>query len=99
MLGSKVALYIALSLGALASLFPFYYMVVGSLQTDVDPTPAGAFPDPANLTVENYVAINDRINLLQGLANSGIFTIGVLLGTVTEKNCRRRPPPSTETDS
>jgi multiple sugar transport system permease protein len=81
MLGSKVALYIALSLGALASLFPFYYMVVGSLQTDVDPTPAGAFPDPANLTVENYVAINDRINLLQGLANSGIFTIGVLLGT------------------
>ncbi|MFF2633174.1 carbohydrate ABC transporter permease [Microbacterium sp. NPDC058021] len=81
MLGSKVALYIALSLGALASLFPFYYMVVGSLQTDVDPTPAGAFPDPANLTVENYVAINDRINLLQGLANSGIFTFGVLLGT------------------
>lgn len=81
MLGSRLALYIVLALGALASLFPFYYMVVGSLQTDVDPTPSGAFPNPANLTVENYVAINDRINLLQGLANSGIFTIGVLLGT------------------
>ncbi|WP_309063724.1 carbohydrate ABC transporter permease [Streptomyces sp.] len=81
-LGSKVALYVVLSLGAIAFLFPFYYMVVGSLQTDVDPTPAGAFPDPANLTGDNYAAINERINLLQGLLNSGIFTGGVLLGTV-----------------
>ena len=81
-LGSKVTLYVVLSLGALAFLFPFYYMLVGSLQTKVDPTLAGAFPNPANLTLENYVAINDRINLLQGLVNSGIFAGGVLLGTV-----------------
>lgn len=81
-LGSKVTLYIVLSLGALAFLFPFYYMVVGSLQTKVDPTLAGAFPNPANLTFENYVAINERINLLQGLVNSGIFAGGVVLGTV-----------------
>src|SRR3546814_3395000 len=79
-LGGKGAMYVALSIGALAFLFPFYYMVVGSLQTDVDSTPAGAFPNPANLTVDNYVAINDRINLFQGLVNSGIFTGGVLLG-------------------
>ncbi|WP_106816739.1 carbohydrate ABC transporter permease [Microbacterium timonense] len=81
-LGSKVALYIVLSLGALAFLFPFYYMIIGSLQTDLDPTVAGAFPHPGNLTFDNYVAINDRINLAQGLLNSGIFTAGVLLGTV-----------------
>ncbi|NLP84104.1 carbohydrate ABC transporter permease [Microbacterium sp. CFH 90308] len=81
-LGSKVALYVVLSLGALAFLFPFYYMVIGSLQTDVDTTVAGAFPDPSNLTLDNYVAINERINLFQGLLNSGIFTGGVLLGTV-----------------
>src|SRR3546814_4268994 len=81
-LGGKGAMYVALSIGALAFLFPFYYMVVGSLQTDVDSTPAGAFPNPANLTVDNYVSINDRINLFQGLVNSGIFTGGVLLGTV-----------------
>ncbi|BDV29912.1 carbohydrate ABC transporter permease [Microbacterium terricola] len=81
-LGSSAALYVVLSLGALAFLFPFYYMVVGSLQTDVDTTLAGAFPNPANITVENYVAINERINLVQGLVNSGIFTGGVLLGTV-----------------
>lgn len=81
-LGGKVAMYIVLSLGAVAFLFPFYYMVIGSLQTDVDSTPAGAFPNPANLTVENYVAINARINLLRGLVNSGIFAGGVILGTV-----------------
>ncbi|OAH48850.1 carbohydrate ABC transporter permease [Microbacterium oleivorans] len=81
-LGSKIAMYIALSLGALAFLFPFFYMIVGSLQTNVDPTPAGAFPNPANLTLDNYAAINGRIDLLQGLANSGIFTGGVILGTI-----------------
>jgi multiple sugar transport system permease protein len=71
-----------LSLGALVFLFPFYYMVVGSFQAVLNPTIAGAFPDPANLTVQNYVEINERINLLTGLVNSGIFTAGVLIGTV-----------------
>ena len=66
----------------LVFLFPFYYMVVGSFQAVLDPTVAGAFPDPSNLTVENYADINARINLLQGLVNSGIFTAGVLIGTV-----------------
>lgn len=74
--------YIILFAGALVFLFPFYYMVVGSLQTNTDPTPAGAFPNPSNLTVANYVAVNDRIDLMRGLANSGIFTGGVLLGTI-----------------
>ena len=64
-------------------LFPFYYMVIGSLQTVLDPTDRRArSPIPANLGVENYIAINERINLAQGLVNSGIFTGGVLLGTV-----------------
>lgn len=80
--GSKVAQYIVLSIGALVFLFPFYYMVVGSFQAVLNPTIAGAFPDPANLTTKNYADINARINLLQGLANSGIFTAGVLIGTV-----------------
>ncbi|MDQ0893449.1 carbohydrate ABC transporter permease [Agromyces ramosus] len=74
--------YVLLALGAVAFLFPFYYMIVGSLQTAPDTTLAGAFPDPANITGENYVNINERVNLFQGLANSGIFTGGVLLGTV-----------------
>lgn len=79
---SKVVTYGVLTLGALAFLFPFYYMVVGSLQTNPDSTIAGAFPHPSNLTLENYTAIDGRINLLKGLVNSGIFTGGVILGTI-----------------
>lgn len=73
---------VVLGLGAIVFLFPFYYMVVGSLQTDPDPTLAGAVPSPANLTLDNYVNVNERISLLTGLVNSGIFTGGVLLCTV-----------------
>jgi ABC-type sugar transport system, permease component len=73
---------IVLTLGAIVFLFPFYYMVIGSLQTAPDATIAGAFPNPGNLTGANYTAIDSRINLLTGLVNSGIFTGGVLLGTV-----------------
>ncbi len=78
----RIARWIVLALGALVFLFPFYYMVIGSLQTKPDPTPAGAFPNPANITLQNYVEINERISLLSGLVNSGIFTGGVILCTV-----------------
>jgi len=80
--GQNILRYAVLFAGALVFLFPFYYMVIGSLQTEPDSTVAGAFPNPANITGENYVAINSRINLLQGLANSGIFAGGVILCTV-----------------
>lgn len=73
---------IVLGLGALAFLFPFYYMIVGSLQETPDPSPRGAFPDLSNLTLDNYSDIDGRIDLVQGLINSGIFTGGVILGTV-----------------
>lgn len=79
---ASIARWILLAAGALVFLFPFYYMVVGSLQTKPDPTPAGAFPNPANITLQNYVEINERISLLSGLVNSGIFTGGVILCTV-----------------
>ena len=71
-----------LTIGAIAFLFPFYYMFIGSLQASPDTTIAGAFPNPANLTLNNYAQINSRINLVSGLVNSGIFTGGVLLGTI-----------------
>ena len=73
---------VVLGIGALAFLFPFYYMVIGSLQAKPDATVAGAFPNAGNLTGQNYVQINDRISLFQGLLNSGIFTGGVLIGTM-----------------
>ena len=80
--GQNILRGVVLTVGALVFLFPFYYMVIGSLQKEPDPTVTGAFPNPANLTLDNYGDINSRINLLQGLLNSGIFTGGVILFTV-----------------
>jgi multiple sugar transport system permease protein len=68
--------------GALLFVFPFYYMLIGSLQAEPDTSAAGALPDPGNLTLHNYTEIDGAINLGRTLVNSGIFTGGVLLGTV-----------------
>ena len=77
-----VGSFLLLAVGAFVFLFPFYYMLIGSLQASPDTSVAGAFPNPANLSLENYTEINDRISLLIGLMNSGIFTGGVILCTV-----------------
>jgi multiple sugar transport system permease protein len=71
----------ALLLGAAVFLFPFYYMVIGSLQAAPDTSLKGAFPT-GGLTLHNYADINSRVNLVRSLVNSGIFTGGVLLGTI-----------------
>ena len=73
---------VVLGVGAVAFLFPFYYMLIGSLQKEPDPTVAGAFPHLGNVTVDNYVAIHSRLNLLSGIVNSGIFASGVIICTV-----------------
>ncbi|TFB83882.1 carbohydrate ABC transporter permease [Cryobacterium algoricola] len=80
--GQNILRGVVLSIGAVAFLFPFYYMIVGSLQKSPDTSIAGAFPNPANLTLENYADINSRVNLMQTLLNSGIFTGGVIVGTL-----------------
>jgi multiple sugar transport system permease protein len=68
--------------GALAYLFPFYYMIVGALQREPNTDISGAFPDPGNLTLANFVDINERVDLGRTLINSGIFTAGVVLTTL-----------------
>jgi len=73
---------IALFIGALVFVFPFYYMVVSALQRNPNPNISGAFPNPASLSLDNFVAINSSINLVRTLLNSGFFTGGVLLGTL-----------------
>ena len=72
---------LVLALGALVFLFPFYYMVVGSLQAEPDTSVRGAFPT-GGLTFENYSQINERVDLVRSLLNSAIFTGGVVMGTV-----------------
>ena len=72
---------VVLVLGAVVFLFPFYYMLIGSLQSEPDTSLAGAFPT-GGFTLENYTAINERVDLLRSLINSGIFTGGVILCTI-----------------
>jgi multiple sugar transport system permease protein len=79
--GGRVLSTCVLFLGALVFLFPFYYMVVGSLQKKPDTSLRGALPF-GGLTLANYADINSRVDLVQSLVNSGIFTGGVLLCTV-----------------
>ncbi|WP_037409893.1 carbohydrate ABC transporter permease [Candidatus Solirubrobacter pratensis] len=68
--------------GALLFLFPFYYMLIGSLQAEPDTGIGGAWPDPGNLTLHNYRQIDGAISLGRTLINSGVFTGGVILCTV-----------------
>jgi multiple sugar transport system permease protein len=79
-LGSVLGM-VVLALGALVFLFPFYYMLVGSLQSESDTSVAGAFP-VGGWTLQNYRDVNSRIDLLGSLVNSGVFTGGVILCTV-----------------
>src|SRR5512132_254232 len=73
---------LGLTVGALVFLFPFYYMVIGALQSEPNSDLSGAFPNPANLTLRNFTAINAAINLARTRPNPGIFTGGVLLTTL-----------------
>jgi multiple sugar transport system permease protein len=73
---------LGLTVGALVFLFPFYYMVIGALQREPNSGISGAFPNPANLTLDNLRDIDQAINLPRTLLNSGIFTGGALLTTL-----------------
>ncbi|WJM14738.1 carbohydrate ABC transporter permease [Microbacterium arborescens] len=68
----------ALTLGALAALVPFYYMVIGALQRERDTSLWGLLPLPGNLTLDNFTEVNESINLLRSLGNSLIMTAGVV---------------------
>ena len=73
---------IALLFGALVFLFPFYYMIIGSLQKTQNTSLSGVLPNPGNMTLHNYGEINMAIDLGKSIINSGIFTGGVLLATL-----------------
>ncbi len=73
---------VLLAVGALAFVFPFYYMFIGSAQENPDTGIGGAVPQSGNLTGANYADIDEAIDLVGSLINSAIVTIGVLLGTI-----------------
>jgi multiple sugar transport system permease protein len=73
---------IVLLIGALVFIFPFYYMIVGSLQKKQNTSLGGVLPRPGNMTLHNYGQVNAALSLGRTLINSGIFTGAVLLATV-----------------
>jgi multiple sugar transport system permease protein len=73
---------ILLLIGAAVFLFPFYYMIIGSLQKNANTSLSGVVPQPGNITLHNYGQINAALSLGRAIINSGIFTGGVLLGTL-----------------
>ncbi|WP_328627968.1 carbohydrate ABC transporter permease [Streptomyces sp. NBC_00353] len=77
---SRTVRLVILLIGAVAFLFPFYYMVVGSLRGTTTGDLSSAVP--GDLTGGNYAAINSAISLGRSLLNSGIMTGGVLLCTL-----------------
>jgi len=79
---ARIASYTCLVVGAIAFLFPFYYMVVASLQERKDSTLHGIVPWPSNLSLDNFVAIDAAIDLGRSLLNSFVFTGGVVLCTL-----------------
>jgi multiple sugar transport system permease protein len=72
---------LALVIGAVVFLFPFYYMIIGSLQPKSDPSIAGVIP-LHGVTLHNYAQIDASLGLLRSLVNSGIFTGGVIVATL-----------------
>lgn len=83
---AKVLLYVLLGIAALGFLFPFYFMIVGALQENPTTTPAALVPT-GGWTLGNFGTINERIDLLRTLANSLIYTAGVLMGTLVFGLC------------
>ncbi len=77
----RILSVVLLTLAAIGFAFPFYFMIVGAFQESPTNSPDELFPT-SGWTVDNFVAIDSRIDLLGSLLNSLIFTAGVLLGTV-----------------
>ncbi len=77
----RILSLILLTVAAVGFAFPFYFMLVGAFQESPTNSPSELFPT-SGWTVDNFVAIDSRIDLAGSLLNSLIFTAGVLLGTV-----------------
>ena len=77
----RILSLIVLTIAAIGFAFPFYFMLVGAFQENPTNSPNELLPT-SGWTVDNFVAIDSRIDLAGSLLNSLIFTAGVLLGTV-----------------
>ncbi|MSS83180.1 carbohydrate ABC transporter permease [Actinomycetaceae bacterium WB03_NA08] len=74
--------FLALLLGSITALFPFYTMVMGALQKKRDTSLVGMLPNASNMTLDNFAGVNKTIDLGRSMTNSLIITLAVMLCTV-----------------
>jgi multiple sugar transport system permease protein len=77
----RVLSIVLLTVAALLFAFPFYFMIVGAFQENPTNSPSELLPT-SGWTLQNFVNIDSRIDLVGSLLNSLVFTAGVLLGTL-----------------
>lgn len=77
----RVLSIVLLTVAALLFAFPFYFMIVGAFQENPTNSPSELLPT-GGWTLQNFVNIDSRIDLVGSLLNSLVFTAGVLLGTL-----------------
>jgi|SRR5579884_485836 len=75
---THVLAYVALLIGAIAFLFPFYYMVIGSVSPAAD---VGRII-PRGLELANWRFMLSRIPVGRNLLNSAIYSGGIVLSTL-----------------
>lgn len=77
----RILLPAVLTLAALVFVLPFYVMAIGAFQESPTNTPAALLPI-GDWTLQNFVLLDERVNLTRGLLNSFIVTAGVVVGTL-----------------
>ena len=73
----RILSIVLLTVAAIGFAFPFYFMLVGAFQENPTNAPNELLPT-SGWTVDNFVAIDSRIDLVGSLLNSLIFTAGVV---------------------
>ena len=75
-------LYIVLTLGLVAMIMPFIWMILGSFKTDAEirQNPTGFLPQ--NPTVENYETLFGRLDFTTFFVNSIVVAVFVTLGNI-----------------
>ena len=75
-------LYIVLTLGGIAMIFPFIWMILGSFKTtaEIRSNPLGFLPE--NATLDNYTQLFGRLDFTTFFMNSAIVALFVTLGNI-----------------
>jgi len=75
-------LYIVLTLGGIAMIFPFIWMILGSFKTtaEIRSNPLGFLPEAA--TLDNYTQLFGRLDFTTFFVNSAVVALFVTLGNI-----------------